>query len=942
MHMPKYLLFFFSFVLLQSVNAQIQFEEKNDLIDFNETFSGAPMAIQDINGDRFDDILVLDGTKDVSVYFQNPGQKFTKVDYGTLSGFAWGMTAGDLNNDGWSDVFAGGAYDDIKVSMLIDDQGSMMNSILDGPSIFVQAVSYADINNDGFLDAYACHDDGPSSIYINDGTGTLSFDTDVFDTSKFGSTETNAGNYGCVWSDIDGDNDLDLYVAKCRQGVNQPMDPRRINQLWLNDGNNNYSEHADSFGLAIGWQSWTAEFQDIDNDGDFDAFITNHDHESQLLENVNNTFVDITANSGIIVNGLPIQGVMKDFDNDGFVDIFVTGADGQMFLNNGDKTFTEISPLERVNSFAIGDLNSDGFLDIFAGYGSGFNNPGAGADIIHMNQGNDNNYLSVALQGVVSNRDAIGAKLTLHGPWGIQVREVRAGESYGITHSAHQNFGLGTNTNIDSLVINWPSGIREVYQDIEINQSIGIIEGLCITPTSAVIADGPLIFCEGEDVTLTAASGYTYLWSTGETSQSITVATDGVYLVTVYDGSDCFASSAPFIVEVDPEESFSISTDFEIPFCEGEEIVIDADFNGVVNWSNGLLGTSITVNAAGTYSATATGVCETIESNVIEVTTLDSPDIPTVADVTIDLNTSTELMASGTDPRWYDEEFGGEPIATGNNFTTPLLNVNTTYYVEDYNEYVKPPVSVGEPMHTGTNDYNGDNFNAFTLFTVFDKSTLETIDVETDFAGIRKIILMDADFTVLNELSVDLMPGLSTIELNWELDPNIGSYQLGTEDVTNQATFGINSPRLKRTSTDFEGQVNFPYVIDNIISIDNTTFGDAFYYYFYNWKIGGLSDVCVSDRTPVTVTVSTSSNLNIDEVDFLKIYPNPSSDFVTIEIKENRQFDLILKSLDGKVIYNFNAVKENYQLDMNALSNGMYLLELRGDEDVIIARIVKQ
>ena len=157
-----------------------------------------------MNGDRLDDIVTLDEVKNIKVFFQNPGANFSLQDYGLLAGFNWGMAVADLDHDGWSDIITGGAYDQIKFSRLQAD-GSLLNDILNGPSIFVQAVSFADIDNDGFLDAFLCHDDGPSSIYINDEQGGLFFDPSYPINKTFGNDESNSGNYGCVWSDIDSD-----------------------------------------------------------------------------------------------------------------------------------------------------------------------------------------------------------------------------------------------------------------------------------------------------------------------------------------------------------------------------------------------------------------------------------------------------------------------------------------------------------------------------------------------------------------------------------------------------------------------------------------------------------------------------------------------------------------------------------------------------------------
>jgi hypothetical protein len=152
------------------------------------------------------------------------------------------------------------------------------------------------------------------------------------------------------------------FIAKCRQGINDPGDGRRIDVLFVNDGNNNYTENAAAYGLNDSAQTWTASFGDIDNDGDLDCIHTDHDVPSKLLENTGfGHFTDITPASGFDITIYPIESVMEDFDNDGFVDILVTGSDYQFFHNNGDHTFTQVEGLfdnNNIASFAIGRFES--------------------------------------------------------------------------------------------------------------------------------------------------------------------------------------------------------------------------------------------------------------------------------------------------------------------------------------------------------------------------------------------------------------------------------------------------------------------------------------------------------------------------------------------------------------------------------------------------------
>ena len=94
-----------------------------------------------------------------------------------------------------------------------------------------------------------------------------------------------------------------------------------------------------------------------------------------------------------------------------------------------------------------------------------------------MNDGGTNNSFSVLLEGTDSNINGVGARVELHGSWGVQIREVRAGESYGIMNSFRQHFGIGSETTIDKLVVKWPSGTVDELLNPGINAQITLSEG---------------------------------------------------------------------------------------------------------------------------------------------------------------------------------------------------------------------------------------------------------------------------------------------------------------------------------------------------------------------------------------------------------------------------------------------------------------------------------
>lgn len=463
----------------------IPFTDATSNLPTTSFHSGVAIGVSDMNADGLDDIIRLFDNDSLNIVYQQPGPTYIETTFGGYDvGDPWSVCIADANNDGYNDII----YADWgNVILLTSQNGTNYDTLKINPNwIFAQGSNFADIDNDGHLDAFVCHDEGTSQIFMNDQSGNLVYNTATIDLSTTPASD-NSGNYSSIWTDYDDDGDIDMYLVKCRQGVTDNTDPRRINQLFINDGNGNYTENAAVAGIASGAQSWVSDFGDIDNDGDFDLIVLNHDVESELyLNNGDGTFTDIMVGSGLEgnLNFAGIQCSFRDFNNDGWVDLLAAGGEHRLFINNGNNTFTLDNNAFDYNtywmeSYAIGDLNNDGFLDIYGGYADLYNDPSTRDDKLWLNNGaSGNNYVKFYLQGSTSNLNGIGAKVKIYGPWGTQVREVRSGEGYGIHNSFVQHFGVGTNTNIDSAEVLWPSGIRDLFYNLSPNQTVTVNEGV--------------------------------------------------------------------------------------------------------------------------------------------------------------------------------------------------------------------------------------------------------------------------------------------------------------------------------------------------------------------------------------------------------------------------------------------------------------------------------
>jgi len=412
--------------------------------------------VSDMNGDYLDDIVTVQANQ-MTILTQLPAGGFETNVY-ALPALAttpgWSIAAGDFDKNGFNDlVFGGGS----RLTLIKSNggRGSGYTEVKYPQGIFTQRTNFIDINNDGHLDLFACHDVAQSHAYRNNGAGNLIFDISFFPTLAVG------GNYASIWTDYNNDGFQDMYLAKCRGGA--PVgDPQRINLLYKNNGNGTFTEVGALAGVNDGAQSWSTSIEDFDNDGDMDFLLSNiSDTNKFYRNNGDGTFTDIYASTGIAAEVGSWEVQAADFNNDGFID-FLWENEKELYINNGNLTFTGYDlPFGKGG---IGDLNNDGFLDVQ--YGS----------LVHYNVPNGNNWTKINLKGITSNGNGIGARVEIYGAWGKQSREIRSGSGFSQQSTLNAHFGIGTATAITKIVIKWPSGIVDTVLNPAINQAISITE----------------------------------------------------------------------------------------------------------------------------------------------------------------------------------------------------------------------------------------------------------------------------------------------------------------------------------------------------------------------------------------------------------------------------------------------------------------------------------
>jgi hypothetical protein len=234
----------------------------------------------------------------------------------------------------------------------------------------------------------------------------------------------------------------------------------------------------------------SASWGDVDNDGDFDVVVANAGYfqtqNNQLFLNSNGNFTEMTSGQLVTDGGCSYGSAFGDVDNDGDLDLAVANGycNGAivnfLYLNDGAGNFTRATT-ETLNTpcsfgLAFGDYDNDGFLDLAIATCKNATASPQPNNLLYRNNGNDNNWLKIKLEGVVSNRAAIGAKVRIKTTAGWQLRYISAQSGYNGQNSLVAHFGLGGANSVDSVTIEWPSGIRQHLTQVAANQQLFVVE----------------------------------------------------------------------------------------------------------------------------------------------------------------------------------------------------------------------------------------------------------------------------------------------------------------------------------------------------------------------------------------------------------------------------------------------------------------------------------
>jgi hypothetical protein len=648
------------------------------------TVWGNGASFFDFNHDGWDDLTTADGSDAIRFFINTNGSLLPapfSIDF-TFSGQIIGVVWFDYDNDGDEDLLVsqwGGR-------LLLFQNNGTFNFTEIGSQAGLPMIAYnhfglacADVDQDGFLDfavAKYYNPDNQTSLlfstrfFHNNGNGTFTDNTD-----NIGLTNGPLPTFQPVFLDVNEDGWLDMYLV-----VDRYQFPNRV---YLNNGNGTFSLNQ-QFGLNVAIDAMSATMGDYDNDLDVDIFVSNTPPGNFLLKNNEGVFMNVASEAGVAVNQVCWGSNWLDYDNDGFQDLFVGNTNlafnavaNRWFVNNHDGTFTntpslfgKLNDMDPTFCSVMGDVNNDGYYDYYN------NNNDPRPCRFWLNDGGDNNYLSLSFEGSISNKNAFGTKVIIYAGDNAYVRHTHCGESYIAQNSSKEIFGLNDISSVDSLVITWPRGLVERYYNLDVNQHIHYIEGQSFLSTFQILANDSTL-CPGQTITLDAGIGASWSWNTGASTRIIEVNEPGVYSCSVSHGFDFIQHSIPFQLEVQtppmPIESVVNISCFEKN--DGSiDIVIDYPEITEITWSDGTVEWSRDSLIAGEYSFNIISENGCVYSDTILVS---QPTDIAVSFVTLDVTCNG--LQDGTIQ--IDEITGGTPVYITNYDQQSQLDAGT-YFLE--------------------------------------------------------------------------------------------------------------------------------------------------------------------------------------------------------------------------------------------------------------------
>lgn len=937
-----YLLPFYMLACFKNAKAQdlLLFVNADERLQNKEIGGPVCRAFADINGDYRDDIIRLNKSNQLYIDLSSDnGEKFVNYYVDKFNGNAWTMGIADLDNDGINEIITAGAYNGMKIWSANGKTAQFSQSFSSTADFFAQGSCVADINRDSYSDILICNDEGLNKLFINNGELGFTDNPDIIDFTTSIASD-NSGNYAAEWSDVDGDGDLDLYIAKCRIGVEDFSDPRRINLLYINN-NGSFEEQGQKFGLDIGAQSWTANFGDIDNDGDMDLFVSNHDFRSMLLENIeNDSFREIEIfEDGTDFTNYTYQSAFWDFNNDGLLDILVGGQKDYILRNKGNKHFEKLEfpfGLTDIYSFAIGDANNDGFADVLSSRNS-IGSTQFTSDRLWLNLGNENHYIKIALRGMNCNANGIGTRVEIYAGDLQQTRILQSGISYGITNSLNVFAGLDEFTTIDSLILKWPSGHSDVYYNIEADKHYLAVEDTCLEELIIIEADNDLLDCLNDSSLLFSSDGQELNWNSEIIDTSIEINSQGIYFAELEKSESCIVPSQSIVIDsLRLPDVPVLNMESSISLCARDTFSLSI-INGVESeWSTGSLNAGITISEPGVYFASSYNYCDTVQSIPITLDYIDPENFFRDSIIYIVEGQDVFLDPGLKEISWFSDSLGQNEISKASILELEELISDTSLYFS-FNISQSAPVYLGGELTSNLDQGNTtllEPLSASLEFGVVESLIFESLKVVSQRDGNRRIIIRNTnDNEVVFTKDYFVPEGEHALDINQEI--SAGSYTISTDESLNLQEFGLPAPLFEVLNED----IRYPYTIGDLATINSSLLGDAIYPYFFDWKMRKSIEDCRSGIYAFHIRIDMESSLESTDLSRFIVFPNPAQEI--IYIKSENKGNLKIYDTSGELIYSSKIEDRNSSHIISEIPAGIYILEFSGAHEILRTLMIK-
>ncbi|MFT6148300.1 MAG: putative repeat protein (TIGR01451 family) [Saprospiraceae bacterium] len=831
------------------------------------------VAWGDYNNDCYPDLFIANYDSDeANILYKNNGDgTFTETStalFGADMASSTVGTWGDYDNDGDLDLFVAnnigtGNY------LYRNENGTSFTRIYNDPIVndlgYAHGATWVDYDNDGFLDMFTAEffTTRFNNLYHNNGDGTFTKNTTA--NIALDAASSVAG----VWGDYDNDGDQDLFVANTNN---------ENNLLYRNEGNGNFTKITTGAIVTDGGQSVGGSWGDYDNDNDLDLFVSNSGLQNNFLykNNGDGTFTKITTGDIVTDGGHSHGSSWGDVDNDGFLDLLVTNDQNSvnyLYLNNGDGTFNKIDHRLSLfttgggNSFgsAFADFDNDGDLDLFVA------NHADQSNVLIQNYNaasSDANFINIKLNGTNSNAAAIGSRIavkaTIDGTSMWLNREIAGltGGGIGGQNDVRAHFGLGNATIIDSLIVTWSSGFKQIETNITVNQSC-----YSITELAGGTISGTVYFDanknEIQDNDELGIPGITVLVQ--ETGMSLTTDDNGDYEVVLNIGTYTLQQ-----------------------------------FPGA-NWSQYLpaLSTPLTVNV------TQIGASYP-DNNFADTAACLNPDL------LVELNTTALRVG-------FENLYA---ITYRNTGTATATNANLTV---DFGQYVIP-VSANLPWdnvsgtaytwNLGTIDFGG----SFTIIVVDSVST--DVNIGDDLTVTGSITSNETECNPNDNQTIDINEAVGAIDPN-DITAYPGDFITYNQEVTyrirfqnvgnavaNRVVVRSDLPENLDIATLIRGQVSHPSIFniedartmvwdfENINLIDsNANEAESHGFIWFKVKptsniesgekIQNFATIFFDNAAPIVTNTATVTVTGSQEAGVVSVFPNPvGNDAVTLKLED--------------------------------------------------------